>query len=170
MHIGSKKILGIDFGERRIGLALSDITCTTAQGLTTIDTRKFPDFIGRILHLAKENKVDQLVVGYPLRTDGIHSEKAEVVDQFIANLEVRIQEIQSNPEGYIPWKGLRVKLPIERENEAYSSARAESHLQSTHTKKQGKRKWDPRKNKAKIDEGAAVCILQDYLNGRGAPR
>ncbi len=138
-----KKLMGIDFGERRIGIALSDLSQSISSPYTTIDTRENPDpflAIGRIL---ENEAVEGFVVGYPLRTDGKPSEKVEAVETFISELESRFP------------------IPVIREDERFSSSRAEDYLRGL---KRGKKKGN---RKAMVDRIAASIILQDYLNRKG---
>ena len=81
-----RRILAIDFGERRIGLALSDPLGITAQGLPTIDTRKIKDVFGFIGNLVTEKGVDKLVVGMPRNMNGSIGPKGEKVERFMQKL------------------------------------------------------------------------------------
>jgi putative holliday junction resolvase len=143
-------ILGLDYGERRIGVALSDVGKSLATGLTTIDCKKRPDFVEAIAEIVREENVEALVVGYPLRTDGreVPGGKTEAVDAFIASLERRLG------------------LPVHREDESHTSQLAKDSLKA----RGGKRKR-PRggwaQAKAEIDRVAACYILQDWLDNRG---
>ena len=80
------RILAIDFGERRIGLALSDPLGITAQGLPTIDTRKIKDVFGFIGNLVTGKGVDKLVVGMPRNMNGSIGPKGEKVERFMQKL------------------------------------------------------------------------------------
>ena len=80
------RILAIDFGERRIGLALSDPLGITAQGLPTIDTRKVKDVFGFIGNLVTEKGVDKLVVGMPKNMNGSIGPKGQKVERFMQKL------------------------------------------------------------------------------------
>ncbi len=137
-------LLGLDFGERRIGVALSDPDHTIAIGLTTIDCKKNPDIFPLLKTIIDDELVGGIVVGYPLRTDGIEKPggKTEAVDVFIAELEKKLN------------------LPVYREDEAYTSQLAQASLKTRSHKKK-------RPDKAAIDRVAACYILQDYLNRKG---
>ena len=63
-------VLGLDFGERRIGVAVSDPERLLASGLTTIDRRKQSDHLDALAEIIRQKKTTAIVVGYPLRTDG----------------------------------------------------------------------------------------------------
>jgi putative holliday junction resolvase len=149
-------ILGLDFGERRIGVALSDIGKTLATGLTTLDCRQNPDYLAALADIIREEEVEAIVVGYPLRTDGkqVAGAKTEAVDAFIAKLEARFG------------------LPVHREDESFTSQLASQSLQVRRAqgakKKKGRR--DHGRDKAEIDRVAACFILQDFLDEHGAAK
>ena len=140
-------ILGLDFGERRIGVALSDIGKTLATGLTTLDCRQNPNYLSALGDIIREEDVEAIVVGYPLRTDGkiAAGAKTEAVDAFIAKLEAKFG------------------LPVHREDESFTSAMASQSLKARGKKKRGRK--DHGRDKAEIDRVAACFILQDYLDG-----
>jgi putative holliday junction resolvase len=143
-------ILGLDFGERRIGVALSDTGKTLATGLTTLDCRQNPNYLSALADIIREEDVEAIVVGYPLRTDGktVAGGKTEAVDAFIAKLEARFG------------------LPVHREDEAFTSQMASQSLKARGKKKRGRR--DHGRDKAEIDRVAACYILQDFLDHRQA--
>ncbi len=154
-------ILGLDFGERRIGVALSDSGKTLATGLMTIDCRTVGDPLDVLAGVIREEGVAAIVVGYPLRTDGrtVPGGKTEAVDAFIARLEARFG------------------LPVHREDESFTSALAKESLRqrpggggrgrSGGSRKRGRR-GRMQEDKAAIDRVAACYILQDWLD-RGGP-
>jgi putative holliday junction resolvase len=153
-------ILGLDFGERRIGVAISDPGKTLATGLTTLDRRANPGWMEALGDIIREETVEAIVVGYPLRTDGktVSGGKTEAVDAFIAGLEAAF------------------KLPVHREDESYTSALAAASLKArgggAGRRKTGKALARERQRaKAEIDRVAACYILQDWLDnhptGRG---
>jgi putative Holliday junction resolvase len=150
-------ILGLDFGERRIGVALSDTGKTLATGLTTLDCRQNPDYLSSLAEIIREEDVEAIVVGYPLRTDGktVAGGKTEAVDAFIAKLEAEF------------------RLPVHREDESFTSQMASQSLKAR-GKKKGRsgpgrsRRRDHGRDKAEIDRVAACYILQDFLDHRGA--
>lgn len=141
--------LGLDFGERRIGVALSDAERMIATGLTTIDRRKHPDVLAVLEEIVTRKKVTAFVVGYPLRTDGIEKAgaKTEAVDAFVAELKERFG------------------LPVHLEDEAFTSALAADSLKgrrSPSKRPKGPKDWE--RDKAEIDRVAACFILQDWLD------
>jgi putative Holliday junction resolvase len=136
------RVLGIDVGQRRIGLAISDPSRTLARPLATL-TVGVHDAVdrvaGEIARLAgEEDGLAAVVVGMPLRFDGSPSEHTPRVVAFVQAL-----------------KG-RTSVPIVGEGERLTSREAESHL--------ALRERDWRKRKARLDAAAAAIILQDYLD------
>ena len=145
----SGPILGLDFGERRIGVAISDGDRRVATGLATLDLRKHPDPFKPLATFIAERKVAGIVVGYPLRTDGVvkPGDKTEAVDAFVAELKARFG------------------LPVHLEDEAFTSAMAEDSLRARRRVKDRPR--DARgfaRQKAEVDRVAACFILQDWLD------
>jgi putative holliday junction resolvase len=148
-------ILGLDFGERRIGVAISDPGKTLATGLTTLDCRANPGWMEALGDIIREEDVGAIVVGYPVRTDGktVAGGKTEAVDAFIAKLEAAFG------------------LPVHREDESFTSALAAASLKARGGGSgRGKRKTgkafarDRQRAKAEIDRVAACYILQDWLD------
>lgn len=137
------RILGIDYGERRVGLALSDPTATIATPLPTLTRRagKRPP-VAPVARLAEENGVTEIVVGLPLTLEGTDSEWTEEVRAFAAALQERT--------------GLSVALRDER----MTSVQAERAVRSLGLSRQ------QREEKERVDAAAAVLILQAYLDTR----
>ena len=139
------RVLGIDLGERRIGVAVSDASGTLARPLKTI-TRGNSDAeaIGQILavltELSAEEEVGSIVVGLPTRLDGSAGSQTPRVGAMVALLAAR------------------VAIPVLTQDERLSSREAEERLAI------GEKDW--RKRKAKLDAAAAAVILQDYLDAR----
>ena len=128
--------LGIDWGEKRIGLAFADaLGIAVPLPAAVASTKKAR--MREIETAITERKVEALVVGYPLNMDGSVGFKAKEVDAFIAVLEGRF------------------KLPVHRLDERLSSHSVEQHLK-------GSKKKPDRKSGA-IDSSAAALILQDFL-------
>lgn len=141
--------MGLDFGERRIGVALSDPERLIARGLTTLDRRKHPDYLAALNEIIRRERVQAIVVGYPLRTDGREpfGSKTEVVDKFVAQLKSRFG------------------LPVHLEDESFTSSLASDSLRQRKSKKRTPRNWA--REKGEIDRVAACYILQDYLDKAG---
>jgi putative Holliday junction resolvase len=137
------RAMGIDVGERRIGLAISDATRTLARPLKTLEIAGAEDGLRRVVaeitRLADEDdSLSTIVVGLPVRLDGSPDEQTSRVTAFVSTLK------QSTP------------VPIVTVDERLSSVEAESRIAI------GTRDW--RKRKQKLDAAAAAVILQDYLD------
>ena len=143
-------VLGLDFGERRIGVAISDPEALIASGLTTLDRRKQPDYLHALEEIIRQKKVRAIVVGYPLRTDGEIKPggKTEAVDTFVTTLKARFN------------------LPVHLEDESFTSSMAAESLKQRGGKKKKPRDWV--RAKAEVDRVAACFILQDYLDRCGS--
>ncbi|HPK86413.1 MAG TPA: Holliday junction resolvase RuvX [Atribacterota bacterium] len=132
------KILGIDLGEKRIGLALSDSLGITAQGLETIQIKEEQEIYPGIMKIIEEKNVDKLVFGLPKNMNGTFGPQAQKVEKIAKQLEKL-----SN-------------LPIDFEDERLTTARAEQVLLEADTSRA--------KRKKVIDRLSAVIILQSYLD------
>jgi putative Holliday junction resolvase len=137
------RIVGLDVGERRIGVAVSDPSGTLARPLTTLrttglDGNALQISLDEIARLASEDPLAAVVVGLPRRLDGSAHEMTLRVERFAARLRERA--------------GLSVFLQDER----LSSVEAESRLAAR------EKSWRARKDR--LDAAAAAVILQDYLD------
>jgi putative Holliday junction resolvase len=143
-------VLGLDFGERRIGVALSDPERMLASGILTVDRKKQPDFWKPLEEIITRKKVTAVVVGYPLRTDGLRKpgDKTDAVDAFVKEIAERFG------------------LPVHLEDESYTSSMAADSLRGRHTARTARNKTprDWARQKAEIDRVAACFILQDWLD------
>jgi len=135
------RILAIDYGERRLGVALSDPTGTIAQPLTTLTRRtgKRPP-IQAILDLCAQHQVTALVVGLPLTLAGGDSDWTLEVREFAARLEQRTGR------------------PVALVDERLSSVAAERAVRSIGLRKAA------RQERERVDASAAALILQRYLD------
>lgn len=144
------RVVGLDVGERRIGVAISDATRTLARPLVVLTrSRGGNDAVGLAVDLvaaeiarlaAEEDGVQAVVVGLPRRLDGSPNEMTALVLAFADALRVR------------------VGLPVVLQDERLSSREAESRL--------AVRERDWRVRKQRLDAAAAAVILQDYLDSR----
>ena len=134
----NRTFIGIDYGERRVGLAKSDPTGLIASALTTLEVRSAAEAIKKIVALIGEYDPDGLVIGYPLYASGDKSDKCHEIDRFI-------EELQKSYQG-----------PIHRVDERYSSKEA-AEIIHAHGKKIGQ-------DKGRVDRLAAVLILQRFLD------
>lgn len=132
------RILGIDYGERRIGVAISDETATIATPVDTLDGTAPQQAARRIVELATERSVEKIVVGLPMRMDGSSGPSAEYAKAF----GERLLKAGSCPVVY--W------------DERFSSRTAEQALIEGGARRQ--------KRKQVIDKLAAQIILQHYLD------
>ena len=131
------RILAIDYGVKRIGLAVTDEMQMIAFGLTTIPESEIFDYLTTYI---KTEKVDTIVVGEPKQMDNTASESEVHIKLFLVKLAEKFPTI-----------------PIKRHDERFTSKMAfQTMLDSGLKKKQ-------RKNKALIDEISATIILQDFL-------
>jgi putative holliday junction resolvase len=135
------RILGIDFGERRIGLAVSDPTGTIATPLPTLQRRrgKRPP-VAQVARLAAEHEAAAIVVGLPLTLAGEESEWTEEVRAFGDAVAER------------------TGLPVHFLDERLTSVRAERAVRSIGLPKHR------RQEKGRVDAAAAILILQSYLD------
>jgi putative Holliday junction resolvase len=135
-------VLGIDYGQRRIGLAISDVTRTLARPLSTLKVTEesaVARVIGEVERLAgEEDGLAVIVVGLPTRLDGSPTEQTARVMAFIELLAAQ------------------TPLPVTWGDERLSSREAESRLAMR------ERSWQRRKER--LDAAAAAVMLQDYLD------
>ena len=136
MH--ERRYLGLDVGERRIGVAISDAYGSLATPLTTIGAVPRDKAIERIGRLCAEHEVSALVLGLPLTLRGEVGPQAESVQKFGEAL------------------GAVVALPIHYFDERLTTAAADQMLRELGVK--------PEKRKLQIDQVAASIILQDFLD------
>ena len=137
------RILAIDVGARRIGLAISDVSATLARPLDTVVVTSPGDAVNRVVGridrlLREDDGLSRIVVGVPGRLDGTPSPATARVRTFIAALRAR------------------TAVAIVTEDERLTSREAESRL--------ALREPDWRRRKARLDAAAAAIILQDYLD------
>ena len=139
----SGRVLGIDVGDRRVGLAISDASRTLARPLTTVKVTDAADAVNRVAQTiaelaADEDGLDAILVGLPARLDGSPTNATPRVQAFIDALRAR------------------TTVRIVTEGERLTSREAESRLAVN------ERDW--RKRKDTLDAVAASIILQDYLD------
>ncbi|MHB8906525.1 MAG: Holliday junction resolvase RuvX [Melioribacteraceae bacterium] len=133
-----QRILAIDFGEKRIGFAITDPLNMFGYPLVTVpNDNKFWNELSKVI---SEYKVVKIILGYPLKESGSESTSSKAVLKFKEELEKRIT------------------LPIELVDERYSSSIARDRIiQSVSSKKK-------RRDKSLLDKNAAAVMLEDYLN------
>jgi len=143
------RVLGVDLGTRRIGLALSDDTATLARPWRTLDAGPTPkasaESLAKLVIDGRRTEDDELatigavVVGLPRRLNGDDTDQSKAAREFAATLT-----------------GL-LRLDVHLQDERLTSVEAESRL--------AVREKDWRRRKAKLDAASAAIILQDYLDG-----
>lgn len=134
------RILAIDYGMKRTGIAITDEMQMIASGLTTVETPKLIDFLKKYF---TDEKVELVLVGEPKQMNYEPSQSAAMIDAFVQKFTKIFPE-----------------MTVERIDERFTSKMAlSSMIQSGMTKKK-------RQNKALLDEISATIILQDYLNYR----
>ena len=132
------KTLGVDFGERRIGLAISDPEGRWALPLATVERGNDHSAIQQIAEVARREAAERLVVGEPLRLDGTRGEAAERARAFAGKL------------------ARATGLPCSCVDEALTSRQASERLRRAGI--------DPRKHPERIDQVAAQILLQEALD------
>lgn len=136
-----KKIMGIDYGDARTGVAISDLMCTIVGSTCVVPSRNTEKAIADIVKLCKDNMVGQIVVGLPRNMDGTEGARAELCREFAAKL------------------GEATGLPVTMWDERRTTVEAHNIL-SQHN-------YHGKKRKNTVDAVAASLILEGYLNFRG---
>jgi len=134
-HRGQGRILALDFGEKRVGVAISDPLRLTAQGLTTLVEKTTEEILSFVGNLRREYTVLEIVLGYPLLMSGEEGPMAGRVREFAEELKKR------------------VFIPVVLWDERLSSKEAEKLLGGT-----------SRGKKEDVDRVSACLILQSYLD------
>ena len=132
------RILGLDYGEKRIGVAVCDELGITAQGLPTLIRQTQKHDLEVLNRWIQQYSIEKIVIGYPLRLDGSEGIQCEKVKRFALLLEKKFL------------------LPVMKWPETLSTKEAEEILISSGVR------W--RKRKEKVDRLAACLILQSYLD------
>ncbi|MGY4706787.1 Holliday junction resolvase RuvX [Candidatus Bipolaricaulota sp. J31] len=132
------RVMGLDVGRKRIGIAVSDETGTIAQGKGVYRRRSLEEDLSFLEDKVREWGVNRVVVGFPLNMDGTEGEEAHAVREFAELLEAH------------------VKIPVELWDERWTTAEAERVLLEADLSR--------KKRKGIRDELAAVLILQSWLD------
>jgi putative Holliday junction resolvase len=133
------RILALDHGTKRIGVAVSDETKTIAQPLEYILAEPFADFLERLKKLLVEKEVDLILIGLPRNMDGSYGPPAQKVEAFVAVLRSAIT------------------VPIKTWDERLTSSQANRLLIQGNVRRY--------QRKEKVDKMAAAILLQSYLDG-----
>lgn len=136
-----KRVMGVDYGDARTGVAISDLLCSIVGSATVIHSRNAEKTINQLLELIQKNDVGEIVVGLPKNMNGTEGPRAELCREFAARLEAA--------------SGLKVVLWDERRTTV------EAHnILSDHN-------YHGKKRKDTVDAVAASLILEGYLAFRG---
>ena len=136
--MSKKRIMGIDFGDVKIGIAITDQLKIISYPYYTIDRKKTPDYISEIKKIILEKNIDTVVVGLPLTLSGNESIQTKKTQKFIFKLENSVDAI------------------VYSFDERLSSKEAERYLKKQNIKTGS--------NKEKIDQIAASIILNNFLS------
>lgn len=134
------RILAIDYGKKRSGIAVSDILQLIANGLTTVPTHTLLDFV---LSYVSNERVDRIIVGLPKQMNNELSDNMKNIEPFVRSLKKRLPDI-----------------PVEFVDERFTSVLAHRTMIDAGLKKKD------RQNKGLVDEISATIILQSYLESR----
>lgn len=132
------RILGLDYGEKKLGLAVSDEMGITAQGLPTLMRKGREKDLAALEKVIRQFGVEEIVIGYPLRLNGTEGIQCEKVNRFAGILEKRFS------------------VPILKWDETLTTSQAEEILTEARVSR--------KKRKAVVDKLAAMIILQGYLD------
>jgi len=130
-------VLAIDYGQKRVGIAVSDLLHISANGLTTLSVNEVFPFLEK--YLVQEN-VESIVVGFPRQMNGKESESMKYIRPFVTKLSLKFPQIE-----------------LIYEDERFTSVLAHK------TMLEGGLKKKDRQNKALVDKISATIILQSYL-------
>ena len=133
-----KRIMCLDYGDVRIGIAFSDLLQIVANGYDTYTRKTLEKDLEYFKSLSQSQSVEKIIIGLPYNMDGTSGERIEVTKQF----GLKLSEC--------------LNLPVEYVDERLSSVEAEDILKQAHV--------PPQKRKGLIDKIAASIILQNYLN------
>ena len=133
-----KRIMGIDYGDARTGVAISDLLCSLVGSTAVVPSRNREKAIADIVRMAKENEVGEIVVGLPRNMDGTEGVRAELCQEFAQVL------------------GQAAQLPVTMWDERRTTVEAHNIL-SQHN-------YHGQKRKNTVDAVAASLILEGYLN------
>ena len=135
-----KRIMGIDYGDARTGVALSDLLCSIVGSTTVVPSRNREKAMADIVRIAKEQDVGTIVVGLPRKMDGSEGPRAQLCREFAQEL------------------GQATGLPVVMWDERRTTVEAHNIL-SQHN-------YHGQKRKNTVDAVAASLILEGYLNSR----
>ncbi len=130
------KILAIDYGEKRIGLATAIAELKVALPFGIIENNGIKKLLADIEEICQKEEIIQIVVGFPMGLSGAKTKQTEKIEKFITALKGKLE------------------IPVETQNEIFTSRQAHGIFKDAGVKKK------------RIDESAATLILADYLERR----
>ena len=136
------RIVSVDYGKKRTGIAVTDPLKIIANGLVTVPTSELFEFLDNYV---RQEEVERIVIGRPLQLNGTPSENFARVQQFVNR-----------------WKKAMPAIPIEYFDERFTSAIAHQAIIAGGVKKKTRRN-----DKGLVDEVSATIILQDYMKSKG---
>ena len=134
------RILTIDHGTKRMGIAISDPSATIAQPLEFIPAEPFGDLLARLKEIIHEKEVEMILIGMPRNMDGSYGPAAQKVQEFVGVLKEALT------------------IPLKTWDERLTSAQANRFLLEGNVRRQDR--------KQKVDKAAAAILLQSYLDSR----
>ena len=134
------RILAIDYGKKRTGVAVTDVLQMIANGLTTVATPELMDFL---LKYVEKEPVERIIVGHPKQMNNEDSENMKRIVPFVNQLKKKLP-----------------RIPVEMVDERFTSVLAHQAMLDGGLKKKA------RQNKALVDEISATIILQSYLESK----
>lgn len=134
------RVMGLDYGDRRIGVAISDELRWTAQGLTVVETRRDGGELDKIAEIAKEHDVSEVVVGLPKNMNGTIGPRGEICQDFAVQVKQKLG------------------IPVHLWDERLTTVAAERTLAEAEI--------GLKKRKQVVDKMAATLILQNYLDSK----
>ena len=132
------RILAIDYGQKRTGIAITDNFQMIASGLTTVASETAIAFLKNYF---ETESVEKVIIGQPIQMNGQPSESAVIIEKFIEKFKINFPE-----------------MPLEQVDERFTSKMASASMIASGLKKK------QRQNKALVDEIAATIMLQSFLN------
>ena len=136
------RIVSIDYGKKRTGLAVTDPLQIIANGLATVSTSELFDFLKSDV---SREQVERIVVGKPIQPNGMPSENMARVEQFVNR-----------------WRKAVPDIPVEYYDERFTSVLAHKAILDSGIGKKARRE-----NKGLVDEVSATIILQDWMKANG---
>ena len=134
------RILAIDYGKKRTGIAVTDPMQIIANGLTTVPTHTLMDFL---MNYVQKEQVERIIIGHPKQMNNEDSENMKNIVPFMNQLKKKMPQ-----------------MPVELVDERFTSVKAQQAMITVGLKKKD------RQNKALVDEISATIILQSYMESR----